>query len=217
MDNGSTTISSSNGSLFSNKNFLIIVLIILLVLSFLGINLVIVAGNLIQIIVQYLGPFINQLFSLFGNTTGLIINTSTDIVTDTAKTGIDIAGGTFHDVGNLLQNSSQPVNIASPLQIVTHPTQISSSENKAKLDKSINNSDNKHHEPKPDTSENPIQNPITSGKTNWCLVGEYQGRRGCIEISEHDKCLSGQVFPDQKACLNPTLTNNMHPKPIMKQ
>jgi hypothetical protein len=53
---------------------------------------------------------------------------------------------------------------------------------------------------------NPIKNPITAGKQGWCLVGEYQGKRGCIEVSEHDRCLSGQVFPNQKMCLNPTLT-----------
>ena len=60
-------------------------------------------------------------------------------------------------------------------------------------------------EPSPDTTKNPIQNPISS-KKGWCLVGEYQGKRGCIEIGEYDKCLSGQVFPEEKLCLNPTFT-----------
>ena len=42
----------------------------------------------------------------------------------------------------------------------------------------------------------------SSKKAGWCLVGEYQGRRGCIEISDYDKCLSGKVFPNQGACMN---------------
>jgi len=192
MDNSSPT--NNDTSLFSNKNMIIIILVSLLILSFLGINLVIMGGNFMQYVVQIFTPFLNQLFSLLGYTTGTVINKSTDVVVDTAKTSIDIAGGTLHSVGNIFKNSSEPVNVGA----IATP-----------LDLSINKSSNKPVDPKPDTTSNPIQNPIASSKTQWCLVGEYEGRRGCININESDKCLSGQVFPDQKACLNPTYTNNM--------
>jgi hypothetical protein len=69
----------------------------------------------------------------------------------------------------------------------------------------------KVNEPEPDTTTNPIQKPITSSKSNWCLVGEYQGRRGCIEIGENDKCMSGQIFPSQYTCLNPNFSQNVLP------
>jgi hypothetical protein len=192
MDNVSTPAISSNSgnSLFSNKNTLIIVLVGLLVLSLLGINLITVADIIIRYIYQILSPLINLL--LYG--TGTVINKSTDIITDTTKKGVDIAGGTLHDVGDLFKKAGEHDAV------------------KLQLDNSINDSNRRKHEPKPDKSDNPIQKPIAAAKTNWCLVGEYQGRRGCIEISEHDKCLSGQVFPNQKACLNPTLTNNMDKK-----
>jgi hypothetical protein len=201
MDNVSSPapLTNNGSSLFSNKNFLIIVLIILLVLSFLGINLIIVGGNIFEYVVKIFTPLVTQLFAVFAHTTGTVINKTTDVVTDTAKTGIDIAGGTLRDVGDLLKNSSQSIDIAS-----------------LKLDKTINNAPIKHHEPTPDAASNPIQNPISAAKTHWCLVGEYEGRRGCIEIGESDKCLSGQVFPNQKACLNPTHTNNMEGHPIKK-
>ena len=52
--------------------------------------------------------------------------------------------------------------------------------------------------PKNDVSENPIQKPISADKRQWCLVGEYDNKRKCIDISEHDKCMSGQVFPNEK-------------------
>jgi len=194
MDNTYSS-SPSNTNIFSNKNTLIIVLIILLLLSFLGINLISITGNLLENIVALLTPLVNQIFYVFGNTTGMVINKTTDVLTDTAKVGVDIAGGTLHNVGNLLQNSSEKVEFGA-----------------LKLDNSVNTSSIKKNEPANDSAANPIQNPITSAKTNWCLVGEYQERRGCIEISDHDKCLSGQVFPNQKACLNPTYTNNMDKK-----
>jgi len=207
MDNVSSQapITNNGTSIFSNKNFLIVVLVLLLVLSFLGINLILVGGNIFEYIVKILTPLVTQIFSIFAQTTGTVINKTTDVVTDTAKVGVDIAGGTLHSVGNLLKNSSQPIEIAA-LKL-DNPTQ---------LDKSINNNPVKSHEPAPDKAANPIQNPITAAKTNWCLVGEYEGRRGCIEISESDKCLSGQVFPNQKACVNPTQTNNMDSRPIKK-
>jgi hypothetical protein len=217
MDNGYNAPQGSTNnttSTFSNKNIIIILLVCLLVLSFLGINLIIVGGNFLQYIVNVFTPFFNQLFSLFGSATGTVINTSTDVITDTAKTTIDIAGGTLHSIGNLFQNNTQPVKIG-PLQLASTtptPTAPLATAPPTRLDISINTSPNRPNDPKPDTSANPIQNPITATKTQWCLVGEYEGRRGCIGISDADKCLSGQVYPDQKACLNPTFTNNMPPK-----
>lgn len=181
------------GSLFSNKNALIIVLVILLLLSLLGINVITMVGELLQSIVQIFTPLITQILSIFGYTAGTVINKTTDIVGDTVEVGVDIAQGTLYSVGDLLKNASQG-NVDKNAQ--------------RQLDNSLNISTINKHSPQPDSSTNPIQKPITAAKTSWCLVGEYKGRRGCIEIGEHDKCLSGQVFPDQKICLNPTLTTN---------
>jgi hypothetical protein len=150
-------------------------------------------GELLQSIVQIFTPLITQILSIFGYTAGTVINKTTDIVGDTVEVGVDIAQGTLYSVGDLLKNASQG-NVDKNAQ--------------RQLDNSLNISTINKHSPQPDSSTNPIQKPITAAKTSWCLVGEYKGRRGCIEIGEHDKCLSGQVFPDQKICLNPTLTTN---------
>jgi hypothetical protein len=56
----------------------------------------------------------------------------------------------------------------------------------------------------PDTSDGILQKPIASGKNNWCLIGEYQKKRGCISVLEDDICMSGQLFPSKEMCLNPT-------------
>ena len=209
MDNNNTesTQQSTDTNMFSDKNFIITVLVGLLVLSFLGINLLNIIGSWIQVIMNIFGPLVRQILSIFGYTAGTVIEKSADVVGDVAKAGVDIAEGTLHSVGGLLKNASKD-----------HVDDRS----KNQLDKTINLSpENKfgREMTHPDIAANPIQNPITANKKSWCLVGEYQGRRGCIEVSEQDKCLSGQVFPEQKMCLNPTLTNNMqHPlKPIRTQ
>ena len=193
--NLASSTSSSGEGLFSNKNFIIIVLVTLLVFSFLGVNLLFVFGNFIQSIVNIFGPLVNQLLAIFGYTTGTVLNKSSDIVSDAAKTGIDIADGTIHSVGDLLKSGGRDVDAKARHQL-------------DKLDKSLNVSGIHYNEPSPDTSINPIQKPITSGKQSWCLVGEYQGKRGCIAVSDSNKCLSGQIFPTQQLCLNPTLSDN---------
>ena len=153
----------------------------MLIFSFLGVNILVILGNLLQSIIQIFGPLITQILSIFGYVTGTVINKTADVVADTAKTGIDIAEGSVQSVGNILRDASQyNVNVNSKQSLDNVLNQ-----------RIINN------DPKSDTTENPIQKPISSNKQNWCLVGEYQGKRGCIEINEHDKCLSGQVFPSQ--------------------
>ena len=186
-----------SGSIFDNKNYIIILLLILLILSFLGINILGISGNFIQTIVNIFGPLVTQILSVFGYTAGTLIDKSAEVVTNTAKTGIDIAGGTVGSIGDLIKDASRP-----------------GVDEKAKqqLDNSINsskqNENPKPKQPESDSSTNPIQKPITSNKAGWCLVGEYEGRRGCIQVGEQDKCLSGQVYPNQKMCLNPNLTQN---------
>jgi len=180
----------TSSGMFSDKNGIIMILVIILIFSFLGINLLTIFGDFVQRLVTVFAPFVSRVLSTFGYTTGTVIDKTTDVVTDVSKKGIDIAGGAVHSVGDLFIKASEGGN----------PTD---------LDTTINDSNKKSEEAKPDTTTNPIQNPIATSKTQWCLVGEYEARRGCIEINESDKCLSGQVFPTQKLCLNPTFTNNM--------
>ena len=190
MESPQTQTQSSPMDLFNGKNMTIVILLALLLLSFLGINILALFGNLIQSITNIFGPLISQILSFFGYTTGSILNKTADIVGDTAKTGIDIAEGTVHSVGDLLKNASTNVDINS----------------KRGLDIAINSAGTKLNEPKPDNTDNPIQKPITASKSQWCLVGEYKGKRGCIEVGDQDKCISGQIFPNQHMCLNPTKT-----------
>jgi hypothetical protein len=224
MDN-ITTVSTTNESHIFNKNSLIIILIFLLIFSFLGINFLNIIGNFVQNVINLFRPLITGILSLFGYTTGVIIGKSADLATDVAKTGIDITHGTLQSVGDLLINSSQG-NI-NPLAI----QQIQSSTGMPNLQQSQQLQVQPQQpklvplpielalkQPQPDTTTNPIQKPISSGKSNWCLVGEYQGRRGCIQVSEQNKCLSGQIFPNQQMCMNPAIfSDTNHPLKSVKE
>ena len=157
----------------------------------------------IILIFTSLGTFASEFISNVLYSTGWFIGKSSDIVAKGSETGIDIANGAVHHGSDLLIKASkkgdntQPITVGGPKEPEPEP-QPKHEETKPK-------------EPEPDKTENPIQKPIAAGKSNWCLVGEYQGKRGCIAISDSDKCMSGQIFPSQQSCLNPTFSQNVLP------
>ena len=187
-------LAKKNDFEISNK-MLSIVLVVLIIFSLLGVNILNMVGNVLQYIVNTFSPLITQILSLIGYTIGTIINTVASLFTTTATTGVEIAGGTLTSVGDLIKDASAG-NLPTDLN---KPTNV------------------RINMPSNDNSNGVIQGPSSSKKSQWCLVGEYEGRRGCIEIDESDKCLSGEVYPNAESCMNPTLTNNSHPLKAKKE
>ena len=56
-----------------------------------------------------------------------------------------------------------------------------------------------------DDSYSSIQSSSRTGKSGWCLIGEDQGIRSCIEVGPNDACMSGDIFPTNAVCVNPNL------------
>ena len=187
--------SPSTSFSFDFKTILILFLSAFLLLILVGINIFTILGNSVNNLSEVLGPFIKNFMKALGYSTGTVINTTSDTVSDVAKTSIDIAEGSVQNIGNLLISASgeteKPEKIEKPKSL------------EETVQKNVKPPSS---EPIPDNSTNPIQKPISSDKSNWCLVGEYQNKRGCVPVTESDKCLSGQIFPNQAMCLNPTLT-----------
>ena len=177
--------SSFDGNIFDFRNSIIVLLLIIVALTYFGINLLSLVGYGIQKAVDILSPFLTHVLDFMGYSTGSAINTAADISADVAKEGVDIAEGAIQNVGNLLIGDEA----------------IGQAQRGSKMYAGI-------PEPSPDVSENTIQKSLNSNKTKWCLAGEYQNKRGCINISESDKCMSGKIFPTEEMCLNPTFSKN---------
>lgn len=183
-------VTTSSGSVSDwSKNTLIIVLVSILLLSLLGVNILNLFGNMVESVTEIFRPVVSKALANLGYASGTLLDRSSDIVSDASKTGIDILHGTVDSVGDLLIKASGQgagqvldIHINQPPTIAANP-------------------------PEPNSTTNPIQNS-SSSKSQWCLVGEYNGTRGCINVTDQDKCLSGQVFPNQQQCLNPTLSQN---------
>ena len=54
-----------------------------------------------------------------------------------------------------------------------------------------------------DESTSSIQNGAS--KAGWCYIGEDRGFRSCAEVGVNDTCMSGDIFPTQQICVNPSL------------
>ena len=180
MDNVIKQITNDNsGNLVNLNKFLSLVLIVLIIFSLLGINILNMLGEFLESVVNIFSPLITRIVSIFAFTLGVLIEQIAKLFTTTATAGVEITGGTLDSVGDLLKDASRP-----------------------SLQQTLNQSKKiEIPEIKKDNTESPIQKPITSSKKQWCLVGEYKGRRGCAEIKEGEKCLSGQVFLSKQTCM----------------
>ena len=56
--------------------------------------------------------------------------------------------------------------------------------------------------------------PIVRSTTQYCLIGEFNGDRGCAKVNDGAMCTSGQLFPKRETCLNAALTPNI---PLKRQ
>jgi hypothetical protein len=267
--------TDDRSSTITYQNFAIIALVVLLVLSFLGINILLVIGNFFQTIINLFGPLVYQILGVFGYTAGSVINKTADIAGDTAKVGVDVAEGTVQSVGNLLMKSSgvvvdpaakaqldkamnTPIRVPLPKETVYVPVPVPAPSAAPKsLDTYLNNPVTRFFSsapaatpttsispttrapvttttapvtttsapttatptliPSSDSASSKIQAPITSNKTSWCLVGEDNGRRSCVDVQDQTKCLSGQIYPSQQDCLSiqPDSSNLSVNKPIV--
>jgi len=231
-------VGTSNGEHTANfadymsvKNLAIIILVGLLVLSFLGINILMIFGRIIQFFVALIGPFISRVLSIFGYTTGTIINGTADIVSGTAKTGVDILDGTAHSVGNLFRGASNvngnlPIQqeldgellMAAPVILEQPPMTLPQPPIQPDFDAVLNTPPATYApiNPVSDEASSLIQSAVSSNKASWCLVGEYEGRRGCVTVKDQSKCMSGQLYGSQQDCLNlqPDNGQNINTNPM---
>ena len=194
--------SSSKTSMKFSKNMIIIVLASLLFFSFLGVNI-------FHNIASAVYGFIARILSVMGFYTGAVINTAADVAGDTAKGGVDIAEGTIHSVGNLLQNEDNingdtsiqqqwnlsmfnlnPAPKSAPKPDVPTPTVVQTV--KKDLDEELNNGLKRNTKFSPSTS--------ASSDKKWCPVGYSSGGGKCIQIDETDKCMFGKVFDTEERC-----------------
>jgi len=212
MENNAPPYTTQSFPVFTWQNSAIIILVILLFFSFLGINLLSVLGNALQGIGNILLPLIERILSVLGISLGSLLNFTGDFVEDIGTKLLDLVNDSIHSITGVFINDpnyKRNDTIVGTNNILQPPvtSQLAPVQNPV-LDQSIQNgpSYGSGATVPPSTSASSIQTSIPSAnKAQWCLVGEYNERRGCVAIDQNTKCMSGQVFPTQNACLNPNM------------
>ena len=59
--------------------------------------------------------------------------------------------------------------------------------------------------PQESPKEDYVANDSYASKAGWCYIGSEQGFRSCSQVGETDTCMSGNIFPTQDICVNPSL------------
>jgi hypothetical protein len=199
----SESISSSKNGFFTTDgktNYIKIGLVVIILLFF-GVNIFSYLGDFLQKLKEIAAPFFKDILESLGYAVTETTKDVTNIAAKGAKLGIDVAAGTVESGVDVIQGQldlEQSGNSSQQQQSSKSSTSISAS-----LTSALANAE-ENTEPLPDDAMSSTQRNGT-GKSGYCYIGEDRGFRSCISVSENDTCMSGDIFPSQEICVNPSL------------
>jgi len=193
--------------------------LIVVILLFLGVNLFSYLGDFLQIVKEAIAPLLKNILESLGYVVTETTKDVTQLSAEGAKLGIDVAAGTVDSGINVIQGQLD-IDQGSSSSSSSSNTNVNSngqnnnqgnSQGKSKAIDSISDSlssalaDAEYNsEPMPDDSMSSTQR-VGPGKSGYCYIGEDRGFRSCIQVKDSDMCMSGDIFPSQAICVNPSL------------
>ena len=205
--NSSDGFFSTNGNTSYTRIGLIVV-----ILLFLGVNIFSYLGDFLQIIKDAFAPLLKSILESFGYVVTETTKDVTQVAAAGAKLGIDVAAGTIESGVNVIQGQLdlEQGSGSGPGQGQRqglNPYQKNNLSKQASVSASLSSAlaDAEYNtEPLPDDATSSTQRN-GSGKSGYCYIGEDRGFRSCIAIKEGDVCMSGEIFPTNAICVNPSL------------
>lgn len=191
--------SLGNKGFFNFKFTTTQIIVIIVILALLGFNIFTYLSKTTDVLSDVFRPIFARLATLFGYTltrttelTAQGTKIGTDIATSALKSGIDVTSGAL--TGGL---SSLEQNIKQPKQFLNQRTMP-----KKELDFNRESSNNLQFL----SNVKPVESDVNeTGKKGFCYIGTEKNVRVCASVGVNDKCMSGEIFPSQEICMNPTL------------
>jgi hypothetical protein len=214
----STSSESGDGYFTTNgKLSYIRIGLIITILLFLGVNIFSYLGNFLQHTKEFFAPFFKNILESLGYVVTESTKDVTMLTAEGAKLGIDVAAGTIESGIDVIQGQldiENPNKYREQQQSGQQQSGQSQSgqqqsgqspfkELSASLSSALSDAEEKA-EPLPDDAMSSTQRS-SSGKAGYCYIGEDRGFRSCIEVKEWDTCMSGEIFPSNAICVNPSL------------
>lgn len=215
----SSSSSSSGGFLGSLFSVSITTwIIIILVLAFLGFNIFVYLAKGTQDITNFFAPIITKIVGAFAMVTGQVVNTTATGAKAVVNTTADVIDSGLTGVQNVTQdatefvtqNTTQGKKAGSSVggtmlsnSIPTADVMQNNTLNKALNSSNVKQNIGQSHEYVADDSSSSIQKTQTKG--GYCYIGDDRGHRSCMRVNENDTCMSGEIFPTNEICINPSL------------
>jgi len=205
----SETSNSPSEGMFktSGKNNYTKIGLAVVILLFLGVNIFSYLGVFFENLKQTSSPLIRGILESLG----LITKDITSTAAEGAKLGVDVAAGTIEsgiDVvqGQLDLEQSTPSQQSQQQQSQQQQSQQQQSQQSSIIPASLSSAladAEENTEPLPDDAMSSTQR--NSSKSGYCYIGEDRGFRSCVSVDESDMCMSGDIFPSNEICVNPSL------------
>lgn len=201
--NPSPDVSSSDtGILEGIQNMGVMTwILIILFLAFLGFNIFVYLAKGTETINSVFSPIINMFSGIFGDTVGQVVDVSAEGAKAVVNTGAGVADAGLTGIQQITPNKAS--SSVSSVPVTKNQPDVMSNNS---LNKALNTSQSSQN-PNNDYQADEASSNIQSGppKSGWCYIGEDRGFRTCAEVGPNDKCISGDIFPSQDLCVNPSL------------
>ena len=178
---------------------------IILLLAYLGFNIFNYLAKGAQTTNDVLSPFWAYIMSFFNYGPTSITSAQpddTEVDVDDDKDGNDKQGGGNPISAENAKPNTAPVSKMSPDS--AQNTQGPDNAQNTALNRALNISKQQELS-KQDYVANDSYDSTQQGKAGWCYIGSEQGYRSCSQVGEADTCMSGNIFPTQDVCVNPSL------------
>ena len=185
--------------------------LIILILGYLGFNIFVYLAKGTQDVNDVFAPLVKKITSIFVGVTGQVVDVSAEGAKAVVGTTADVATTGLTGVQNITheiqaepnepktKSKGQDIKTTFPQGDVAQANTLNKAINSSTAQKQqVNGEDYKA-----DESTSSIQNGAP--KAGWCYIGEDRGFRSCAEVGVNDTCMSGDIFPTQQICVNPSL------------
>ena len=181
-------------------------LLIIFIFAFLGFNIFVYLAKGTQDITDFFAPILKKVFGITILTTGKVIDVSAEGAKAVVSGTANVIDKGLTDVQNIIPTCSSS-SLSSQSVQSTIP-QSNSMENTS-LNRALNTSNQSQQSQQSTNNEyqaNEASSSINStGKAGWCYIGEDRGFRSCAQVGVNDQCMSGDIFPTNEICINPSL------------
>jgi len=201
---GTTFNSSSDTGFFDSLKSINATtwLLIILILAFLGFNIFVYLAKGTQTVTDIFKPLIEKIFGTAVAATSQAVDVSAEGAKAVVAGSAEVIKGGLSAVQDITPNAA------------TAPSTIKGqSFNQQQVDvmqqSSLNRALNTAQSQQPsnlDYQANEASSTVHSaGKAGWCYIGDDRGFRSCAQVGVNDQCMSGDIFPSQEICMNPSL------------